>query len=150
LTLNSEANAISLSYIPLVSPLAPKCQSLPTLEEIPKFQSKITFETATQGMTIPTILPQTKPPIGLKFFPRSQGAKDIPGYKPEDAGSKGFLMKYWYIILPLVIMSLTSGNEEAPRNPAGSTEGSGESATARSEKTRVEPVDDKVRRGKRG
>ena len=120
-TLNSHADAVSVSYTPLVSPLAPKCQELSPLNEVPTFKSTITFETATPGMTIPTLLPPTKPSVGLKFFARSQGATDIPGVTQPaaDAGPTGLLRKYWYIVLPLFILIMTSGGEEPPRGTAG-------------------------------
>lgn len=151
-TLNSHANAVSISYTPLVSPLAPKCQELSPLDEVPTFKSSITFETATPGMTIPTLLPETKPPVGLKFFARSQGAADIPGVtKPAtDTGPKGILMKYWYIILPIFIMMMTAGGEEPPRGAAG-PEGTATSvaAVAASAGEAAAP-NGKSRRGKRG
>lgn len=153
-TLNSHADVVSVSYTPLVSPLAPKCQELAPLIEVPVFKSTITFETATPGMTIPTLLPPSKPPVGLKFFARSQGATDIPGVtKPAaDAGPTGMLMKYWYIILPIFIMMMTTGGEEPPRG----AEGAAGSATpvaavaASAAASDAASPNGKSRRGKRG
>ena len=155
-TLNAQADALSLSYTPLVSPLAPKCDELPPLEIAPTFTSSVTFETATPGMTIPALLPQTKPPIGLKFFPRSQGAQNLPpGVKPEAAeitGPQGFLMKYWYIMLPLFIMAMTGGGGEPPPQEEGGQQSAGQKpavATAAAPSSAAPSPAGKVRRGKR-
>lgn len=151
-TLNSQADAVSVSYTPLVSPLAPKCQELSPLDEVPTFKSTITFETATPGMLIPTLLPPTKPPVGLKFFARSQGAADIPGItKPAtDTGPKGILMKYWYIILPIFIMMMTAGGEEPPRGAAGPGGTATPVAAVAASAGEAAPSNGKSRRGKRG
>lgn len=52
LTLGPRALVLSVTYTPLVSPLAPPCEELADQEAKP-FQSKISYETATPGMTIP-------------------------------------------------------------------------------------------------
>ena len=112
--LNSQAEPVSLSYTPLVSPLAVPCSELAKLEELPSFTTKVTLETAIPGMTIPPVLPQTKPQPGLKFFPRSKDA--IPGANPQEADKpQSFLMKYWYILLPLFIMGVFGGAEPQPQ-----------------------------------
>jgi hypothetical protein len=112
--LNSQAEPVSLSYTPLVSPLAAPCSELANLEELPSFTTKVTIEAAIPGMTVPPVLPQTKPQPGLKFFPRSKDA--IPGANPQEAGTtQSFLMKYWYILLPLFIMGVFGGAEPQPQ-----------------------------------
>jgi hypothetical protein len=146
-TLNANADAVSLSYTPLVSPLAPKCSELDQLTEAPTFITSVSYETATRGMTIPSLLPQTKPPMGLKFFPRSQGAQSLPGVKaPDEQGTPtSYMMKYWYIILPLFLMGLinTGGGDDTAAAPA---EGAAAPAVAASA---AKPSPGKARRGKR-
>lgn len=153
MTLNSRGDAVSLSYTPLVSPLAPRCADLTPLDEAPTFKSTISFETANPGMTIPTLLPQTKPPPGLKFFARAQGAKDIPGLKTEaEQGPTSFLMKYWYIFLPLFIVTMMGGGGEPP--PAAQDDppqrtGAAPRAKVAATSAAASP-DGRARRGKRG
>jgi len=115
LTFNNRASVVSMAYVPLVSPLAPSCDEFAvTMSEDPKsFSSKISLETATPGMILPAVLPQTKPPAGLKFLKSKNGNKPNPldpNEKEQPVTSpQGFLRKYWYLILPLFIMSMTSG-----------------------------------------
>jgi hypothetical protein len=134
-TLNERGDAISLSYTPLVSPLAPSCAEIVAHElkqEGLEFDSRISYETATPGMVIPPILPTTKPQPGLKFFPRSQTAPAIPGVNQEGAEERqSFLRKYWYIILPLVIMSFLGGEEpQQQQTGAGGEGGQGQQGAA--------------------
>ena len=59
--------------------------------------------------------------------------KPVPGVGPETQ-NQSFLRKYWYIILPVMIMSLTGGAppEEGERatTQAAATAGSAAAATA--------------------
>lgn len=98
-------------------------------------------------MTIPTLLPQTKPPMGLKFFPRSQGAQSLPGVKaPDEQGTPtSYMMKYWYIILPLFIMGLINTGGEEPA-AEGAAAGPAVAATAAAA---AGASPGKARRGKR-
>lgn len=140
LTLGHTGDLLSISYTPLVSPLAPSCGSLSTLfsEDNPstelKFSTTVKFETATSGMSVPLVLPQTRPPPGLNFYPRKDGAgpggkTGIPGVDQDKPQNKSFLMRYWYIILPLAIMSLTGGEEPQQRG-GGEQPSSGRPAVA--------------------
>jgi len=117
--LNGQAEPISLDYQPLVSPLAPSCDELDEKHTVTEFTTtKVSYETANPAMTIPSLLPESKPPPGLKFVSRP-GSKDGP--VPEGdapAGPQGFLTKYWYIILPMVLMSLFGG-DAAPKQEEG-------------------------------
>jgi len=123
-TLNSVGSAISLTYSPLVSPLAPPCEAMNEMtEQLPvpdsggiAFTSKIFFETAVPGMVIPAILPITAPQQGLKFYPKTPGQPGQPGQPSPTLTEepKSFFMKYWYIILPLVIVSMIGPGAEAP------------------------------------
>lgn len=114
-TLGPSGSVISLTYEPLVSPLAPSCAQLiqdtsPTRES---FDSKISYATSTPGMVLPVIFPNTKPPGGLKFFPRSsKDAVDPNIVEPE--APQGFLRRYWYIFAAFFAMQLMqSGGGEA-------------------------------------
>jgi hypothetical protein len=115
-----------MSYVPLVSPLAPTCQDMtdrPTSDTA--FDSKISFEITTPGMKLKTVLPpMTKPPPGLKFFAKAKvnaaaGQAGGPGAEPEAfPGPMGFLKRYWYIIVPLLLMNLFAPQPPAEEKPA--------------------------------
>ena len=145
-------HVVSLAYMPLVSPLAPK-----TCEELDRdgdddekkdvhFTSRISYETAVPGMTLRTVLPNYQPPPGLKFITKSRtisstatqemdgskGSKDDArstsggfGVDDEDDSAKieedplanspfGFFRRYWYILVPLMIMNFMGKVEEPP------------------------------------
>ncbi|EED93442.1 predicted protein [Thalassiosira pseudonana CCMP1335] len=99
LSLSPTGKLMSVSYRPLISPLAAKtCDKLKPLAEKPEaifgrninedggesskgnlmlFKTTVGFEGSKPMMTIPTVLPQqTKPPPGLKWY--RQNAKNNP------------------------------------------------------------------------
>jgi len=136
----------SVSYRPLISPLASKsCDNLSALSDKPEaiygreggnddepfpFKTTVEFESHKPMPTIPTVLPQTRPPAGLKWYRRNtknnpnpflgSGSVENKGGIPfidEEAPSgfkSSFLYKYWYIVLPLALMGLFGGVEEEP------------------------------------
>lgn len=115
--LNERGSAVSLTYTPLVSKLAPPCNQVEINPDGVTFISKVQYETSTPGMTLPKVLPTSNPQLGLSFFPRAQGGKPIPGATPDRppiGGPMGFLMKYWYIALPLFIVGMMGPGEEEP------------------------------------
>lgn len=61
-------------------------------------------------MTLRTVLPpMTKPPPGLKFFAKvnPHGPGSPGGAEPEPlTGPGGFFKRYWYIILPIMLMNI--------------------------------------------
>jgi hypothetical protein len=129
LTLSNRGSIISMAYIPLVSPLAPSCDKLERKEARSEFSSKVTLETTKVGMSLPTVLPATKPPQGIKVL--KNRAKE-PGLKTafdkEDepiTGPTGFIKKYWYIILAVIFMSISGGTpeEEAKNGPGAAVQG---------------------------
>lgn len=130
LTFNHQKSVISMAYEPLVSPLAPSCDDLQPTTDAKEFTSKISLETATPGMVLPAVLPQNKPPVGLKFL-KSKNGSGSPALEgtEEEATAQSFLRKYWYIILPLFIMSMTSGGgggeQEAPHPSQQQQQGGG-------------------------
>ena len=99
----------SVSYRPLISPLAPKtCNNLKPLSEKPEaiygregndgdsfpFKTTVEFESHKPMPSIPTVLPQTRPPAGLKWYRRN--AKNNPnpflgGSKVENKGGIPFM-----------------------------------------------------------
>ena len=129
-----------MAYEPLVSPLAPSCNDFEPSADVPRnLPRKFPLETATPGMVLPAVLPQNKPPAGLKFLKSKNGNKAssnpvLEGMEEEATTPQSFLRKYWYVILPLFIMSLTSGGggggEEAAPHPSQQQqqEGAGEQA----------------------
>eukprot|EP01083_Nonionella_stella_P013007 36736_1 len=150
LSIGNTGSLISVSYKPVVSPLAASCHELPPMhmhnndsdsaKEL-EFKSLITYSVASQGMPIPLVMPQQRPPPGYGWIKRivnkslngaasgteNDGASDAPGFNPEKLGqdpqqSYSFLRKYWYIILPVSIMMLAGGEEE-PAPQAGRSQG---------------------------
>jgi len=154
LTVGHTGSLMSISYIPVVSPLARACSDIPSLasfesDEI-KFSSTVTVSAINNGMTIPLVLPTSKPPQGFSWFPRTQnGNNNNPFTKPETEGTddtqhQSFLRRYWYIILPVIIMTSLGGSEDG----AGSnrqTVGSASSGTSQTVESSV-----RQRRDKRG
>lgn len=151
LSISPTGKLLSVSYRPIISPLAPKtCQRLKPLSEMPEiifgrkgendgdisampFKTTVSFESHKPMMAIPTVLPQQRPPPGLKWYRRNAknspnpllGGSNvkhegggipggIPGVDDEPSGFKSsFLYKYWYIILPVAIMGLFGGQDES-------------------------------------
>jgi hypothetical protein len=113
LTLGPAGSIISISYDPMVSPLAPSCRQLAENDSWPKkdtFESKISFETSTPAMTLPTVLPHSKPPGGLKFFPRSSNEAKSDPLNPEgQEPPKSFFQRYWYIFAAFFLVQLFQG-----------------------------------------
>ena len=78
LSVNPTCKLLSVSYRPLISPLAPKsCQQLPALADKPSaifsrdtneenmpFKTTVSFDSHNPMMAIPTILPNSRPPPG--------------------------------------------------------------------------------------
>ena len=179
LTLGHTGSLLSISYKPLVSPLAPACDALRPLagngdSESPelKFITSVSYGTSTPGMAVSLVLPQTRPPPGLKFYPRKDGGgtagggkvgsgPKLPGMEGDKAENKSFLVKYWYIILPIALMALTGSKEEPPPPQRGDAGGGHDTVQASEE---IAPASmggrgtapaaggggQKVRRGKRG
>ena len=113
LSISPTGKLLSVSYRPLISPLAPKtCQQLPkpsaifsreTNEENMPFKTTVSFDSHNPMMAIPTILPNSRPPPGLKWYRKnakngfgSEGG-GIPGVPDEQpSGFKSsFLYRYW-------------------------------------------------------
>mmetsp|Transcript_17410 Transcript_17410/g.37588 ORF Transcript_17410/g.37588 Transcript_17410/m.37588 type:complete len:308 (+) Transcript_17410:125-1048(+) len=149
----------SVSYRPIISPLAPKtCQKIMPLSEKPDaifgrrgdddesisampFKTTVSFDSHKPMMAIPTVLPQQRPPPGLKWHRRNSknnpnpllggsNVKEgggIPGVddEPPTGFKSSWLYRYWYIILPMAIMGLFGGveEEEPPKNQAGQHRG---------------------------
>jgi hypothetical protein len=131
----NEDHILSFAYTPLVSPLAPKsCDDYPALEDnvTMSFQSKTSVKLDTPGMPLKSILPLSKPPPGLTFMkrPRDTSATgssnnkdresnlnyDDPEPKPEPpSGIFGFFQRYWYVILPMVVMQFLAPPPEDPQ-----------------------------------
>jgi hypothetical protein len=159
LTLNNRGSVVSMAYIPLVSPLASSCADVELKDESAEFSSKVTLETSKVGMSLPAVLPATKPPLGIKVL---KGAK-TPGtsakteFEKDDepiTSPQAFLKKYWYILLPILIMGLTGGGaapgEEATKQgQAGGGQGQPASASAPIAASTPSSGGAKQRRGKR-
>eukprot|EP00559_Dactyliosolen_fragilissimus_P009036 CAMPEP_0184865488 /NCGR_PEP_ID=MMETSP0580-20130426/18311_1 /TAXON_ID=1118495 /ORGANISM="Dactyliosolen fragilissimus" /LENGTH=308 /DNA_ID=CAMNT_0027364719 /DNA_START=9 /DNA_END=935 /DNA_ORIENTATION=+ len=120
LIIGQTGSLLSVSYSPLVSPLAPSCKSLPPLSDSAnelKFQTTITYSIGNPGMTIPVVLNPINPPPGLEWIkstafgksdtgPSKAGASfGNPGEQAKSNENQSFFRKYWYIILPIIIMN---------------------------------------------
>lgn len=136
----------SFAYTPLVSPLAPKtCGDYDDNDESgdgvgnPKsFSSRVSVLLDTPAMTIKNVLPTSKAPPGISFIkqPKQPGQKD--GGNGEDYGAGdspptapgpfGFLSKYWYIILPMMILQLITVPEEPPEQEQQGQQGGNQSS----------------------
>lgn len=176
MTFGSHASAISLTYIPLVSPLAPKTCDNEYWEQkrsnLPEgWETRISWETSTPGMVLRTVMPNYKPPPGLHWLPRvgANGnlyqAQGPPGTGGEQGGTGGgpeqeqapmaFLRRYWYILLPLFIMNFFGAPEAPPAEGqsgqaagGGAAPAGGAAAPAAAPAAGASPP--KSRRGKRG
>lgn len=161
LTVNNRASVISMAYIPLVSPLAPSCSEV-ELKEESEFSSKIVLETGKVGMAMPAVLPATKPPLGIKVIKGAKTSQKTNAFTEEQEAvttPQGFLKRYWYVLLPILIISITgSGPAEEPpkRGPQGEGSGQEGAAVAAATPATVVPVaattpssGGKQRRGKR-
>lgn len=139
LSIGPTGKLLGVSYRPVISPLAPKtCQQIMPLSEKPEtifgrkgegegdigsmpFKTTVYFDSHKPMMAIPTVLPQTRPPPGLKWYRRNSknnpspplGGEGggIPGVDDEPPGSfkSTWLYKYWYILVPMAIVSLFGG-----------------------------------------
>jgi hypothetical protein len=144
--MGSDNRAItSLAYIPLVSPLAPKScdeyepdQLVPTENTAMQWNSKVTATLDTPGMTLRSVLPTMKAPPGLSWTTSNKGGPlgssgGTPGgdrggrpdgEQPTD--ERPFYVKYWYVLLPLVLAQFMPG-PEAPKQstPVGAEQAGG-------------------------
>ncbi len=140
LSLGQSGTLLSVSVTPLISPLAPSCDTMDANPEKKiSFQTTVALSSAQKGMNIPLVLPSSRPPPGYTWFPRSSGNKVNPVIQEQEEKSnqQSFLRKYWYIILPLVISSLLGGAEEPPRQSPQQSRGA---ASAPSTAAPVVPV----------
>ena len=170
LSISPTGKLMSVSYRPLISPLAAKtCESLMPLAEKPEvifgrnneqgmpFKTTVAFESHKPMMEIPTVLPQSRPPPGLNWYKRD--AKNGPAMQKllgeggpgeeEPTGFKASFMykifsKYWYIILPLAVMSAFGAEE-----PEGVAQGSGGGQAAATATAGAAAAATTQRRGKR-
>lgn len=116
-----KGDLLSISYTPLISPLAPKtCNDLPSIMS-KNFTTKVSFETAAAGMVIPNVLPEQKVPPGLvplKGSTNGKGSQSSTMFQKESVRpeNQSFMRRYWYIILPLFLYGLFGGGPELPEN----------------------------------
>lgn len=124
--LGPQGDIVSVSYSPIVSPLAPKtCDSLskPTNRE---FTTKVEWDTAVEGMKLSTVLPNYQPPPGLftlktkkplkaEFAAGGGGGEDNKESPPPIQTPFDFVKRYWYILLPLLLSNFIGGRGEPPK-----------------------------------
>mmetsp|Transcript_9543 Transcript_9543/g.14042 ORF Transcript_9543/g.14042 Transcript_9543/m.14042 type:complete len:308 (+) Transcript_9543:128-1051(+) len=165
LSIGHTGSLISVSYKPIVSPLARPCSELPPMTSASNtefiFQTTVKYTTATPGMTIPVIMPATRPPNGFGWIKRKSRPEVAGGTGTNAAGTGGdpnsfdpnaegeneehhsFFRRYWYIILPVTVMTFFGSEEPAPE--AAQSAGAA-AVTAAASATGSAP---KQRRGKR-
>lgn len=184
LSVGPTGKLLSVSYRPIISPLAPKtCQKLTTLSERPDvvfgrrgendesssampFKTTVSFDSHKPMMAIPTVLPQQRPPPGLKWYRRNSknnpnpliGGSNvkhegggIPGVddEPPSAFKSSFLYRYWYIILPLAIMGLFGGIDEEDLEDQQARQQRGAASASAGTVAAGSATQTKQRRGKR-
>lgn len=133
---NKQDPVTSFAYTPLVSPLAPKtCGEYDddkSDDETKSFSSRVSVQLDTPAMSLKTVLPQNKPPPGIAFIkqpvggggaqPGGGGESHDGGELPQDLPSPSpmtFFSKYWYIILPILILQFLQAPEELPPQGQG-------------------------------
>ncbi|OEU22209.1 hypothetical protein FRACYDRAFT_267187 [Fragilariopsis cylindrus CCMP1102] len=141
----------SFAYTPLVSPLAPKsCDNKYETNDddnnkIKTFSSRVNVQLDTAAMALKNVLSQSKPPPGLAFMkqpqqPGEQGSssngggggdeEQDPNAPPNAVPSPfAFLQKYWYIILPMIILQFITGPAEEPKSQGPDGNEGGEQST---------------------
>lgn len=82
-----------------------------------------------KGMTLRTVLPSfPKPPPGLKFLPKAKlntetggggAGGGTGGEQPPISGPTDFVKRYWYIILPIMLMNLFASSPPAAEEGDG-------------------------------
>jgi hypothetical protein len=149
-------HVLSMSYIPLISPLAPKtCREYKTssssssTDDDKKYtlDSRIRWETSIPAMVVgkppARDAPKIKSPPGLKWLP-GLNKKDSPFLDDDkqkqqqqqqpEPGLMGFLRRYWYILVPLMVINLMSSEQQpaaadATATPAGAATGTAAATT---------------------
>jgi len=133
-----ESQITSLAYLPLVSPLAPQsCDGMAQVNDA-TFTSKVSHTLDTPGAILKAVLPATKPPPGMTFISHPNLKKNAAGGgasgkkgadggipDPDQEPPQSFLRRYWYIILPLMIVYLMGGATEQPQEPGQGGGGQG-------------------------
>jgi hypothetical protein len=170
LVFGEAGDVLSIGYAPLVSPLAPKsCDGLDPPLESAEFNSKVSYETSTPGMSLRVVLAGEKPPPGLKYLPykrspnqaNANGANPLlddgsnNGQQPPPSGPFAFLSRYWYIVVPMLLFNLLASPAEQPAAPDGRQgRPAGEPAASQSGAAGPSAPSDadlpRQRRGKRG
>ena len=169
MTFGKQGTVLSMAYMPMVSKLAPPtCDGLEYDDSL-EFSTKVDYQVDHIGMPLKTVLPSVKPPPGLNYLPGTKsttgsgtgaGAGGGGGFAKDEPeppqGLFGYLTKYWYIVVPLMLMNLLG-----PEPPREGEEGGGggqpssgatpppAAAAAAAPAARASPPT-KQRRGKRG
>ena len=167
--MGTTGSIISLSYKPLVSPLAAQCHELNSFMETKqdkeyKFRTTVNYSTAIPGMAIPSVLPNSNPPMGYDWIKRGkktvggstanvgegESSSSEPGFDPgqDKAEQPSFLRRYWYIILPITLMTFMGTEEPAKEGAQGS--GAGVAGASAAAGAAVAGTSNRQRRGKRG
>lgn len=134
-TLGDRQDSItSFAYTPLINTLAPKSCDYETNDDDKiknfNFNSRVNVQLDTPAMVLKNVLSLSKPPPGLAFIKQPQqsgehgsiGSGDVedPNAPPNPVPSPfSFLQKYWYIILPMIILQFIQAPQEEPQQQGG-------------------------------
>ena len=124
---NRDGEVYALDYRAPFSPISIACAAKP-IPQTAAFNSFATLSLPTAGAQIPTGASQDRPPMYIAQMLREGGYKmPAPGGAGGGAGvpggaqgeppkaRQGFLRKYWYVILPLAIMSMSAKEPPAKK-----------------------------------
>mmetsp|Transcript_14868 Transcript_14868/g.22360 ORF Transcript_14868/g.22360 Transcript_14868/m.22360 type:complete len:236 (+) Transcript_14868:106-813(+) len=120
LHVDRDFNVVGIHYTSPVTALPRPCDPKKVPDNTPlAFYSKIKVIEAAPAQSIPIQAQGPRPPYlqNVKL-----GVEDVAEQKP--AANQSFLFKYWYIVLPLVLITLFGGGE-APPAEGGAAAGSG-------------------------
>jgi len=143
---------ISALYTPKMSILSPSCHTIPslttlaTIERFLSFQTKVTISTGEPAMTVPLVIPPLGPPPGLNWITSSKSSENIhkspqtfilKEFQDNTTKNQSFLRRYWYIIIPLFLMTcIGNGESESIKNETKESTNNG--------KTSVLPFDQRL------
>lgn len=91
------------------------------------FNSRLAAETTVPGMILKTVLPDYQPPPGMSFLKGAHLHVQEPlgdqkkGQEQDTSFPYGFLKRYWYVLVPFLLMNFMSSGPPAEPEEAGGT-----------------------------
>jgi len=112
-------HVLALSYTAIIPYFAPDCDKKAFSEDGSSFRTDLQESAATIANPIPQAKQAAPPPPGM------EKVKSFQDKAPKAPEKQSFLGKYWYIILPMVLMLFTGQPPEAPADAAQEGQGQG-------------------------